>query len=186
MQYFGIIPLFMAVASANAQNIQYGRKAIAADSVPGSIATAEAEGARYPRLAPGDTATNPLFLSAEGKLTVARRCVEASGESNNVRTGDFMFGPLAKYSSVWNSGYGKMYFVPFHGTVATAEKLTVRAARLDGKADAIVLEIPLIGHAVGALTHLGYPSGLRLPTAGKWMIVANAGNNWGCLIYNLK
>src|SRR5687767_5524504 len=79
------------------------RRATASDSVPWSIAEAEAQGERHQRSrAP---AAFPPRLAARREIdTAERRCVEV-GTANVVRAGEVLASPFALYRRDWHAGF---------------------------------------------------------------------------------
>jgi hypothetical protein len=170
-------------SAASAQTVQLGRAAVAADSVPTTIALAEAEGARYPRsTVPDSTQVQVRWRQSAG--TSEHRCVEAA-PSGWVRSGDISVAGFEVYRELWHTGWGKLAWTPDHPTPSSPVLLVVRASRLDQSAPAWVFETSGLAHAAGSSTDYGYPTGFHLPTVGRWRMVARAGANWGCFIYNL-
>lgn len=166
--------------------VQPGRLAVMEDSVPSSIAEAEMQGARYARLLPSDTATASPFRTGGLHGTADRRCVESNGPFAEVRSGEFDVRGFSGQAKVWNSGYAKFLWFPFHVTLEGTPTLTVRARRLDAPDDAVVFTSRVAAHIAGSLTEFGYPTNFMLPSQGRWLIVASAGGNWGCFVYDLK
>lgn len=69
--------------------------------------------------------------------------------------------------------------------------LIVHSTRLDQEAEGRVFEATEIAWPSGpnqstATSITCYPTGIRLPTVGRWMMVATAGNNWGCFILTVQ
>jgi hypothetical protein len=152
------------------------------DSVPSSIAEAEAEGARWPRaVANNETpATTGVVGSSE------RRCMNVD-HVNIARSGDFVAGPFQFYYSTWSGGYGKLWWQPAWVSRTDTATLTVRVARLDAHVDAAIFAQSFLTHGTprGEHTRLSpdfYPSGIHVPSTGRWLLVATAGPNWGCYV----
>ncbi len=171
-------------APIEAQSIWLGRPALPADSVAQSIAEAEERGSRHP----------PAVTNNAGRYHTAytgsheRRCVDT--ERGAMRSGDFVAGPFDLYNGVWRQGYGKLWWHP-NEMPPEAPVLVVQAIRLDEPADGLVFEAKQVAGQSGP-TESGatgtrfYPTGIRLPTVGRWMLVATAGNNWGCFILTVR
>jgi hypothetical protein len=180
-----LVFLSQLTAPAQAQSSKtLGRPAIPTDSVPTSIQEAEARGERSPRVERNNVDT----LSQDVGGTNQRRCVDVNG-INIVRSGDFIAGPFASYSEEWRGGYGKIWWKPsFVGEPHAT--LSVTAARLDTIAVGRVFEQSDLAYPtdewrkrVGAQF---YPSGFRVPSTGRWLLVASAGGNWGCFILTVR
>jgi hypothetical protein len=182
---FPLVVMLAAVsASANAQTMNMGRAAIAADSVPSSVQLAEAQGARF-ALAPAPELSQYTLLTAQYPGTSDHRCVEA-GEAFRIRSGDFTVAGFSVYRGVWHAGWGKLNWMPYHPQPANPGQLIVRATRLDDPTKQWIFEREGgMAHAPGANLDYSYPSAFYLPSPGRWMLVATAGTNWGCFIYNL-
>jgi len=110
--------------------------------------------------------------------------------SQAVRSGDFIAGPFESYNDVWKQGYGKLWWHPSEMT-PKRPLLVVQATRLDEQAESRVFESSDIAWPSGpneseATSLKFYPTGIRLPSLGRWMLVATAGNNWGCFIHTLR
>ncbi|MCA9720835.1 MAG: GNAT family N-acetyltransferase, partial [Gemmatimonadetes bacterium] len=173
-----------AVAPAQAEWL--GRAPTAADAMPATTAEAEVEGARHPRATPNNVMESAPGVTIAG--TTERRCVPA--DRDVVRSGDFVAGPFAWYNEVWHQGYGKMWWQPSE-MPPVAPTLIVRATRLDAPAEGRVYETSEVAQPSGpresAWTRIRfYPTGIRLPTVGRWLLVATAGNNWGCVVHEVR
>ncbi|MDX2260088.1 MAG: hypothetical protein SFU84_00145 [Gemmatimonadales bacterium] len=110
--------------------------------------------------------------------------------SQAVRSGDFIAGPFETYNDVWKQGYGKLWWHPSEMT-PKPPLLVVQATRLDEQAESRVFESSDIAWPSGpkeseATSLKFYPTGIRLPSLGRWMLVATAGNNWGCFIHTIR
>ncbi len=184
MQGLGVFTLLVSATALDAQNIQYGRKSLPSDSVATTVVAAESEGARFPHLSPGDTAETG-FLARGRAGSSERKCVDVAG-LNEVRSGEFIVGPVSFYSNLWHQGLAKFYWVPVHTTWVSPPPLTVRAARLDAPTEQVVFAQGNVVRPTGMFTGLFYASAFRLPSEGRWLLVASAGGNWGCFIYTLK
>jgi hypothetical protein len=164
------------------------REARASDSVPRSIAEAEARGRQHPRLS-----TRPWYpksLDSIGYVgTSERRCVDV-GKANLARSGDFFAGPFALYQRDWPinrvHGGGKMFWQPVVGARPDAPtNLVVRVYQLDGGHYSRVWEgqpITTLAPVSDMLLH----SNIVLPVRGRWLFMATAAENWGCFVYTLK
>jgi hypothetical protein len=157
-----------------------------ADSVRSVVAAAEASGALF---------------SGSGKAANGRRCVEAKGPS--VTSGDISAGSWSFYPHSWAPGGGKLWWrtarpVPGDPDSST---LTVRAILLDrplptgAERNSVSTRIklrPVTRHGDTLLFTLtewkaatAFPSGVRVPTPGRWMFIATMGDNWGCFLFRL-
>ncbi|MES2179887.1 MAG: hypothetical protein V4550_18645 [Gemmatimonadota bacterium] len=158
-----------------------GRAPLATDSVARSVAEAELEGARYPRAAELNP-RRPWDANAQG--TSERKCLEAD-KLRAARSGDFYVGDFAgrtgwpSYSEMWRTGYGKLIWQPVH---LPSPGVVVRATRLDVGAESRVYGPFPISHPGESMSTTFHPSGVHVPTTGRWMLVATSGSNWGCFV----
>jgi hypothetical protein len=156
-------------------------------TVPHSIASASAEAARHPQ-APPPRAIGLAFQDAPG--TGARSCVDVERQrpasaQDGVRSGEFLAGPFVIYADMWRQNpenASKLWWVPLH--TGTMPGLTVRAVLLDDPTVQRVFTAAIVGHNDRGREAF-YPSGVVLPSAGRWMLVATAGPDWGCFIVTL-
>jgi hypothetical protein len=157
-----------------------GRPALASDSVPRSITEAEYQGARYPVVGVSNNPRRSWDSLAGG--TKERRCVDVDKVSM-AQSGDFIAGPFASYNQNWRTGYGKLIWQPLLVPSPHAP-LTVRAAHIDPSGETRVFDgLSITGNGTGTLF---YPTGVHLPTSGRWLMVATAGNNWGCFVITVR
>jgi hypothetical protein len=160
-----------------------GRLALASDSVPRSIVEAEYQGARYPAAGVPNNPRRSWDSLAGG--TRERRCVDVDNVSV-AQSGDFIAGPFALYNPVWRTGYGKLIWQSFQVSQPWRSNplLTVRAARIDPSGETRVFDgLSISTNGTGTLF---YPTGVHLPTSGRWLMVATAGNNWGCFVITVQ
>jgi hypothetical protein len=169
------------------------RRATASDSVPRSIAEAEAQGERHPRSrAP---AAFPSRLAAQRDIdTAERRCVEV-GTANVVRAGDVLASPFALYRNHWHAGIhppGKVSWFGGHVRSSVPMQLIVRVTRLDTAGSSHVWVGKQHTLSWGFATILPYLSfgfnnatTFDLPAPGRWLLLATIDHNWGCFVYSL-
>ena len=177
--------IITAVSAVHAQDEWLGRPGVAQDSVARSIREAEARGSRHPRA----TANNIGPAASDNTIgrSTERRCMVTGAQA--VQSGDFTAGPFASYNDFWRQGYGKLWWHPSE-MGSTVPVLTVHATRLDQEAESRVFEASEIAWPSGpgasaATSTRFYPTGIRLPSVGRWMLIATAGNNWGCFIHTI-
>lgn len=148
-----------------------------------TIAAAEAEGAAYPR-GPARERLATVFVG-RSVGTTERKCVDGPTTKlavSQIRSGDFVIGgqiggwrtPLAGKAS-------KIWWAPYHNPLDDSATLVVRGARLGHPGDTIRYKKSDIGYAMFK-SDAFFPSGLFLPRAGSWLLVATAGDDWGCFI----
>lgn len=156
-------------------------------TVPHSIAAAEAEAARHPQ-APPPPAIRLAFQDAPG--TGARNCVDVERQrpisaQDGVRSGEFLAGPFVIYADMWRQDpehASKLWWIPLH--TGKMPGLTVRAVLLDDPTVQRVFTAAIVGYSDRG-GEAFYPSEVVLPVAGRWMLVATAGPDWGCFIVTL-
>jgi len=153
------------------------------------IAAAEKEAASFPR---GSAASaQPGFdASAADKGSGERQCVDAKG-SKATMSGDFIAGPFeiepgGGFTRNWRYGHTKVWFSPRYLANAQprelpdGEGLLVRGVRLDATAERTTYRYSTI---VRSMSGTGFfNSDLWVPSAGRWLLVATYGDNWGCFI----
>jgi hypothetical protein len=167
---------------------------VSAQNIPATVREAEAEGADLAHNAP-QVAGQPYFSRPFGG-TAERRCVVAaeyvaytSAPDGSLRSGDFIvrggfldaswggFQAVKEYKVLW---------LPLHGSSMHKPPLVVRAARIGNSADSVRFRIEGLAHGEDRSGPLyGYPSEVSLPSAGKWLVVATAGNDWGCFVLDV-
>jgi hypothetical protein len=109
----------------------------------------------------------------------------AVGRDDEVRSGEFIAGPFREYARLWKphmaEGMGKLWWIPLHQDRMSG--LTVRATRLGASPITRTYRFPN-----KAWTDDGpfYPSGIPLPSAGRWRLVATSGPDWGCFELTLR
>jgi hypothetical protein len=168
-----------------------------AQNIPATVREAEAQGADFAHDAP-QVVQQPYFSDFPFGGTAERRCVAAAGyvaytssmPNGSLRSGDFIVrGEFSKAS--WGGfqavkGY-KVLWVPLHGSALRKPPLVVRAARVGNPADSVSFRVEGLAHggADRPPPLYGYPSEVSLPSAGQWVIVATAGNDWGCFVLDV-
>jgi hypothetical protein len=168
---------------------------------PATIQEAEAEGAAFPREAPPPSLP---FGFGDVNGTQERKCVafpdggvlSANWIQNSRRSGDFVVGAEI-IQGLQAGGEAKVFWVPLHDPASRNATLLVRSVRLDqpaitsrfvGKDYAFPMKeqrSPIKDSAVDR-EHGFYPSGFSLPSAGRWLLIATSGPDWGCFIVTVK
>jgi hypothetical protein len=174
-----VLALLIAPAAHSQRPIspqELGRPAVKADSVPASIAEAEAQGRGRPLKTTSDSLPLTTFSPEVG--TAERRCVEA-GHARYARSGEFSVGPFDHYSAVWNAGYGKLAWGLVRASSAAAQHLEIEAVRLDRPAT------PYLFDAARVFPNM-YAGNFHLPSTGRWMLVGTAGDAWGCFVFEVS
>lgn len=151
-----------------------------------TIQDAEAEGVVYPQ-GPLTGGVND-FRDVTG--TSDRRCVETAN-NHDVRSGEFVAGPFDLYPKIWHEGHAKLYWMPLYvpakwPTTSDAFQLRVRASPIGPNSAPQTYRLVNWARTVGPDPALFFPSRTRLPSVGRWLLVATAGPNWGCFVFDLK
>lgn len=168
---------------------------VRAQNIPATVREAEAQGADFAHDAL-QVAQQPYFSNFPFGGTAERRCVVAaayvaytSAPNGSLRSGDFIVrgGFLdASWGGFRAAKEYKVIWLPLHGSSLQKPPLVVRAARIGNGADSVRLRIEGLTHGSGPSGPLyGYPSTVSFPNAGQWVIVATAGNDWGCFVLDV-
>jgi hypothetical protein len=175
------VALLLTASSARAQAAvrsgEAGRRAVASDSVAMTIAEAETRGSQR-----GAAATTDTLPAQQVPFEVGgaeRRCVDV-GSVSAARSGDFVVRGFSLYGALWYAGYGKLAWFPEHAGESSPPRLVIRATRLDAATPPQVFETYF-----SRGQYWMYPTGIHLPTVGRWMLVGAAGDSWGCFVYTL-
>jgi hypothetical protein len=163
---------------------------VRAQNIPPTIREAEAEGAGRPHEST-EVPSQSDFIDSRFAGTAERRCVSdvayPSFPNGSLRSGDFILragwgGPLG-----FQAGKGrKVGWAPLHGSPSHKPPLVVRAARIGNPADSVRFRIDGLAHDGRRPEPLyAYVSEVSLPTAGQWVILATAGNDWGCFVLDV-
>lgn len=177
----------LAAGAAAVAGLHASQNAPIPPSLPAlaDIHAAEAEGARFPT---GAQASVQGGVDAAGAVgTAARTCVEV-GDATSVRAGDFLAGPfggVAGFRDSWQAWHTKVWWAPRYLADRTPrdlgdDGLVVRGTRLDAPAPPMTYRY---GELVRSADGTGFfNSGVWVPSAGRWMLVATFGPNWGCFV----
>jgi hypothetical protein len=180
----GSKPTMLDLALARVPVPSRVRVATAADSLPATIAEAEAQGRRYPRsVRPGSF---PRSIDSVGYVgTPERSCVDANG-AQVARSGEFGAGNFAMYGPRRVAGPIKLWWFPLHAAQPGAPTtLVVRTMRIDGPADGHVYTGRPITSLVPLRESPMIPSGPVIGATGRWMLIATAAENWGCFLLKI-
>ena len=163
-----------------------------------TIAEAEAEGARYPH-GPARERGPTVFA---GRGPVARTCTRGptgilASRPSEIRSGDFAIG--GQLGGAWPPNVGmpsKIWWAPYHDPFDFPSRLLVRGARLGVRSDTFRYARSDYGWPASSFPRpintserkadSFFPSGITIPHAGEWLLVATAGDDWGCFILNTK
>lgn len=162
------------------------RPATPDDSVPRSVAEAEAFGARFPRAAGPESLPRHFAVAELG--TKDRRCVDVD-TANAARSGEFVGGPFQAHVTYWHQRWGKWWFVSGHPyPLRTPVQGTVFFTRLDTAGPAFVFKSEtrrVRYHDPEFDRNMSIGAYFNLPARGKWMVVASKHDLWGCFILTL-
>jgi len=169
---------------------------VIAQNIPATVREAEAQGAVFALDAP-QAVRQPYFGDSSGfGGTAERRCVVAasyvaytSAPNRSLRSGDFIVrGGLlnASWGGFRAAKEYKVLWLPLHGSSLRKPPLVVLAARVGNPADSVRFRIDDMARGAEPSGPLyGYPSLVSFPSAGQWVIVATAGNDWGCFVLDV-
>lgn len=168
-----------------------------AQSIPLTVAEAEAEGAAFAHGLP-PTVLQSLFGGAFGG-TSARTCTPSQPDESipggSLRSGDIII--RSRLTGRWglHAGRGhKILWAPLHGpsdtstTMSFAEwrtkaidhaPLLIRAVRVGHPADSLR---QIATGLTGGPREFGFPSEVTFPTAGQWLVIASTDEDWGCFL----
>jgi hypothetical protein len=113
--------------------------------------------------------------------TSTRSCVDATGQTD-LRSGEIVAGNFAAFADDMRSRRGsKLYWIPLHQqlldvTNRQPTRLLVWGKRLDG-AESYFQEHSVVATSGGELF---FPTGPKLPTLGRWRLMAATGPDWAC------
>ena len=162
-------------------------RGVNAQGIPLTVHAAEAEGASYSRAtAPAYT---PAAFTSAFTGTPARKCtaLPSSNETNGpLRSGEMVV--RARLTGPWGlkaDRAHKIYWQPLHNPFEFRDTLLIRAVRIDDPADSLRLSVPGWAYSPGAKRESGFPSEVRFPTAGSWLVLATAGTDWGCFVLDV-
>jgi hypothetical protein len=166
-----------------------------------TIAAAEAEGATYPRgpireHGPAAFAGKPIG-TAERKCTSGPSTAVAAGKlagfdfsytPMGIRSGDFVIAGQIGAGRPPSAGrQSKISWLPYHNPHEHSTPLVVRGARLGHPGDTIRYTQPEHAWPRGqSETEVFFPSGIELPRPGRWLLIAAAGDDWGCFILTAR
>lgn len=158
-------------------------ESVVAQDIPTSVQGAEAEGKSHPHARP--PAYTPSAFTDEFSGTTARKCATPPGRAagGSVRSGEIII------RSYWSGPWGpkvdrdtKILWRPLHNPFEYPDTLLIRAVRLNDPGDSLRLSVPHWAYSPGAKRESGFPSLVRFPTAGDWLIIGTAGPDWGCFV----
>jgi hypothetical protein len=151
--------------------------------VPARVTSPEAQIAAAEKAAasmPGVTANTP-----------PRKCyilkpeqIVLPGASDNPASFDLASGDFVarSVSFGWDKTYeiGKIPLTPRH--LDPSVKVRLDLSRLDASAETRAVHFPMVNVEKGG--PMFYATASQFPTPGRWMVVATAGANWGCFVFD--
>jgi len=156
-----------------------------ADEAP-LVAQAESEGAKQSRLDP--PATLGANFRTEVTGTSERKCVEGH-EVGPVRSGEFVIGgQLGGRKGAVAGTPAKIWWATLHSSSAMPT-LIVRMRNLAAPGDTVSIASNRIGFVKSSVTGENdyfFPNVITFPRAGRWLLVASSGSNWGCFILGVR
>ena len=164
-----------------------------------TVVAAEAEGAAYPHdVAPDHP---PKAFATRPPGTTERKCTNGPPTDlgiqsmMQVRSGDFIIGGQVGAGMPASAGrQSKIWWAPYHNPETYGTTLVVRGAHLGVPGDTFRYEQPHDAWPAPAFGRIDttttaerkrdsfFPSGITIPRAGKWLLIATAGDDWGCFI----
>jgi hypothetical protein len=158
-------------------------RSVTAQNIPTSVQAAQAEGASY-RSAKAPSYTPSVFTEGFSG-TAERKCATPPArDSGSVRSGEIIIR-----SNGWSGTWGpranrntKILWRPLHNPFEYPDTLLIRAVRLDNPADSLRQQVPHWAWSSRRKQESGFPSLVRFPTAGDWLVIGTAGPDWGCFV----
>lgn len=163
------IPTPFAGVRAQARPIPHGASA---DAI---VMAAEAEGRLYERV-------------AERGDSVPRSCV-TGWDAGPARSGEFTIGgQISAFRPLRAGKTGKIWWKPLKAA-ADMPPLVVRGRNLGNARDSVHYRTTAVAWpgSPGVIVPPSrrsyfFPSGFAVPSAGRWLVIATSGTNWGCFI----
>jgi hypothetical protein len=155
------------------------------------IARAEADGAAYPYVEAANPHKGSFIRGMAGGTD--RRCYEGI-DLGPVRSGEFVIGGQLSGARGMRAGLqGKVWWAPFNHS-RDMPPLEVRGRSLSNPADSLRYTTATVAWPVSPGSQLVaesareyfFPSGITMPAAGRWVVIATSGNNWGCFILTVR
>ena len=150
------------------------------------VAQAESEGSKHGRLDPPGTLAANFLKEVAG--TSDRKCVEGH-EVGPVRSGEFVIGgQLGGRKGAVAGTPAKIWWAPLHSSAAMPT-LIVRMRNLAAPADTVAFASNRIGFVKSSESgeyEYFFPSVITFPRAGRWLLIAASGPDWGCFILGVR
>ena len=174
MRTLSCVALIAVIGAVTAQNSATTQPIPNGSNEAAIVAAAEAEGQHYP----------------DGGKLKARQCV-ISHETGPSISGEFTIGGNLGGSQSLHAGrIGKIWWSPLTKS-ERMPPLVVRGRDLSTLTDTVRFTSPTISFPVGPVAAAApppsqrqyfFPSGFSVPRAGRWLVIATSGKNWGCFI----
>lgn len=162
-----------------------------------TVADAEGEGLGFPHAAQPAVMPSMFYLPFAGtdRRVCTRSLPDDSIPDGSLRSGEFLL--RGRFTGPWGlhaDKGAKMLWMPLHGPVSASAALSGREWRKEAmKAAPLLLRAVRVGYPADSLRQtvtglaggpeqFGFPSDLRFPTSGEWLVVATAGDDWGCFL----
>lgn len=168
----------------------YGASIANAQGVPVTLAQANAEASQFPRA--GSASVGQPYFAKPSAGTSDRRCVASRSEPDPHATGSLRSGEMIVRGG-WNDPTlpaGKEHnflWLPLHGSELQGTPLVLRADRVGAPGDSLRLTVPRPAYTPAPVSRrtYGYPSLVDFPTPGQWIVLATAGDDWGCFVLDV-
>jgi hypothetical protein len=164
----------------------------ASPRIPATVAAAEAEGASFPHGATPRIVDEVFSHAFSG--TAARTCVAPPRDSiagGSLRSGEFIV--RGRFSGYWGpkaNRDGKYLWAPLHNPYVYPAPggLLIRAARLGHPSDTVRVAEAHAAYSArrDRFKEAAYPSLVRFPAAGEWLVIATSGKDWGCFLITVE
>jgi hypothetical protein len=119
--------------------------------------------------------------------TTERKCVAPPSSDDSIPGGSLRSGDViirGRFAGFWGlraNRDSKILWLPLHNPGEYRDTLLIRAVRIGHAADSLRQSVPDWAWS-GPKTNSGFPSLVRFPAAGTWLVVATAGGDWGCFL----
>jgi hypothetical protein len=156
----------------------------APQQIAATIDAAEAEGATFATRGLPATVSRAFARPFGG--TAERKCVslvpEPSGGS--LRSGDFIIRTDFFREGQLRANRGhKVLWLPLHNPAEYTNTLRIRASVVGSVADSLRFSVADWAFTAGGpKSDSGFPSAVRFPLAGQWLVVATTREDWGCFL----
>ncbi len=185
-----LVIVFGSVLVPAAQTSGQSQAIVGGDDPLVVLARIEREGVAHPRQSKDPDFL--LFREEFGYRGGGDRVCRDVAWSEPIWSGDFAIGGAigtdGPYPLRAPHG-GKIWWVP----AASSDSMTlvVRGRNLDPPYDELRFESDMVAYPVPPVlgpnqeNHGFFPSGMAIPSGGRWALVATSGGNWGCFIVHV-